>query len=277
MTQYQVAGSLISSREAAIRAAIESWAGDTSASEWTEDQIREYLPGWCKAPEGVDQAELDAEVVQTAIAMMHAAATIPADLIKALPHGVSVEDCIITTVAALDAEYYIDFDIDAVRGHAPALLLPGWFANDGHAEIYIPDADSGEGAARQYVDTGNWGERHRTEWIDVWAWRRALALGEDGRVVTIEMERDRHTIALDPEEPPCTHDEHDWREWRVRGHGGGVEITQVCAHCGHYLIHDTWAQRRDTGEQGLEAVEYRDPDDASRAWVESLRGEGDDE
>jgi|SRR5690606_18451066 len=71
-TQYQVAGSLISSREAAIRAAIESWAGDTPLSEWTEDQIREYLPGWCEAPEGVDQAELDAEVIKTAIAMMRA-------------------------------------------------------------------------------------------------------------------------------------------------------------------------------------------------------------
>src|SRR5690606_4842133 len=71
-TQYQVAGSLISSREAAIRAAIESWAGDTPLSEWTEDEIREYLPGWCEAPEGIDQAEFDAEVIQTAIAMMRA-------------------------------------------------------------------------------------------------------------------------------------------------------------------------------------------------------------
>src|SRR5690606_32651660 len=138
-TQYQVAGSLISSREAAIRAAIESWACDTPASEWTEDQIREYLPGWCKAPEGVDQAELDAEVVQTAIAMMHAAPC--ADLLKALPHGVSVEDCTITTVGTLVAEYDIDIDI---AGDAPALLLPSWFADDGNAEIYIPDADSGE-------------------------------------------------------------------------------------------------------------------------------------
>src|SRR5690606_35970839 len=71
-SQYQVGGSLISSREVAIRAAIEHWAGGTSPSEWTEDQIREYLPGWCRAPDGVDQAELDAEVIQTAIAMMHA-------------------------------------------------------------------------------------------------------------------------------------------------------------------------------------------------------------
>src|SRR5690606_28631655 len=73
--QYQVAGSLISSREVAVRAAIESWAGGTPLSEWTEDQIHEHLPGWCKAPEGVDQAELDAEVVQTALAMMRAART----------------------------------------------------------------------------------------------------------------------------------------------------------------------------------------------------------
>src|SRR5690606_34779048 len=113
--------------------------------------------------------------------------TIPADLIKALPHGVSVEDCTITTVAELGSEYDIDIadDIDAGIGAAPALLLPGWFANDGHAEIYIPDADSGEAAARQYVDTGDWGERHRTEWIDVWAWRRARSeerrVGRGGR------------------------------------------------------------------------------------------------
>src|SRR5690606_16969532 len=115
--------------------------------------------------------ELDAEVVQTAIAMMHAAPC--ADLLKALPHGVSVEDCTITTVGTLVAEYDIDIDI---AGDAPALLLPSWFADDGNAEIYIPDADSGECAARQYVEGGDWGERRRTDWVDVWAWRRALAL-----------------------------------------------------------------------------------------------------
>lgn len=198
--------------------------------------------------------------------------TIPADLIKALPHGVSVEDCTITTVAALDADHDIDVDIDAVIGDAPALVLPGWYADDGGAEIHIPDADSGEDAARQYVEGGDWGdERNRTDWVDVWAWRRALALDEN-QVITIEMDRSRHTIEIEPDEPECEHaDGHDWHERGVRGHGGGVEITHVCAHCGRYMIVDTWAQRPDTGEQGLRSVEYREPDESSRDWVEARR------
>jgi hypothetical protein len=52
------------------------------------------------------------------------------------------------------------------------------------------------------------------------------------------------------------------------GHGGGVIIREVCAHCGKYRVTDTWAQRMDTGAQGLEAVEYREADDASLAWIE---------
>jgi len=194
--------------------------------------------------------------------------TIPTDLVAALPHGVSVEDCTITTVAALDADHDIDI---AEADDTPAILLPGWFADDGNAEDYFPDAEDGRAAAREYVEGGDWGELNRTDWVDVWAWRRALALDEDGRVITIEMDRARHTIEIEPEEPDCTHDEHDWHEWRVRGHGGGVEITEVCAHCGRYMIIDTWAQRPDTGEQGLRSIEYREPDDASRGWAEARR------
>src|SRR5690606_20815209 len=47
--------------------------------------------------------------------------------------------------------------------------------------------------------------------------------------------------------------------------------TMVCAYCGHYMIIDTWAQRRDTGEQGLRSVEYREPDEISREWAEARR------
>src|SRR5690606_20757109 len=106
---------------------------------------------------------------------------IPAELIEALPRGFEPDDCTVTTVAELGSEYDIDIvdDIDAVIGAAPALVLPGWYADDGNAEIHIPDADSGEDAARQYVEGGDWGdERNRTDWVDVWAWRRALVLDE---------------------------------------------------------------------------------------------------
>lgn len=194
--------------------------------------------------------------------------TIPAELIKVLPKGISIDDCTVTTVAELGSEYDID---TAVIGAAPAILLPGWFANDGNAEIHIPDADSGEDAAWQYVEDGEWGERTRTDWIDVWAWRRAYAL-DDGEVVTLALDRECHTIELPPDEPDCSEGcAHDWHERGVHGHGGGVIITEVCAHCARYRVTDTWAQRRDTGEQGLRAVEYREADEISREWAEALR------
>src|SRR5690606_9479266 len=116
--------------------------------------------------------------------------TIPADLINALPHGVSLEDCTITTTAALDADHDVDI---VVVDNAPAIVLPGWFADDGNAEVYYQNAESGKDAASEYVEDGEGGERNSTDWVDVWAWRRALALDEDGEVVAIDVDRSRHT------------------------------------------------------------------------------------
>lgn len=91
------------------------------------------------------------------------------------------------------------------------------------------------------------------------------------------------TITIDADEPDCEHEDgHDWQSPievvgglrenpGVHGNGGGVIITEVCAHCGAYRITNTWAQRSDTGEQGLRSIEYRDADESSLAWVESLR------
>lgn len=73
--------------------------------------------------------------------------------------------------------------------------------------------------------------------------------------------------AVEPDEPECSEDEHDWRSPHdvvggveenpgVHGHGGGVVIHEVCRHCGCHKITDTWAQRMDTGEQGLTSVTY---------------------
>jgi hypothetical protein len=99
-----------------------------------------------------------------------------------------------------------------------------------------------------------------------------LVRGPDG-------EEECATVQLDPEEPDCTDaDGHDWQSPHevvgglkenpgVRGHGGGVIVTEVCAHCGMYRITDTWGQRPDTGEQGLTVLEYRDADEKSLAWA----------
>jgi hypothetical protein len=132
-----------------------------------------------------------------------------------------------------------------------------YHADDGHAEIAI-EAASAQAAAQEYVDTGDWGPIDETTWIDVRVWP---ADGErrDGEVITIELE---------PDDPACTHDDgHDWQSpheivggisenpgcW---GHGGGVIIEEVCLHCGCARTTDTWAQRRDTGEQGLRSLRY---------------------
>lgn len=124
---------------------------------------------------------------------------------------------------------------------------------------------------------GDYGEVTSTCWTDIHA---------------ICEESDEHesvTVEIEPDEPDCTHEDgHDWQSPHevvggieenpgVQGHGGGVVFTEVCAHCGAYRITDTWAQRPDTGEQGLHEVAYREADDESRTWVESVREDEDDE
>jgi hypothetical protein len=88
------------------------------------------------------------------------------------------------------------------------------------------------------------------------------------------------TVTLEPEEPECAEgEEHDWRSPYsvlgglkenpgVWGHGGGAIIKEVCRLCGWYRTTDTWAQRPDTGEQGLTEVSYAEPDEDSLAYVE---------
>lgn len=92
-----------------------------------------------------------------------------------------------------------------------------------------------------------------TSWVDGWV------IGSDGS-------EERITTTIDPEEPTCPNGEHDWcqPEWLggcaenpgVWGHGGSVMGTDVCRHCGLAKHWDSWAQRPDTGEQGLHSVRY---------------------
>ena len=75
------------------------------------------------------------------------------------------------------------------------------------------------------------------------------------------------TIDIDPIEPICTKDDHDWQapielvggieeNPGVQGHGGGVIIHEICVHCATHRRTDTWAQNPATGEQGLDSVSY---------------------
>lgn len=140
-------------------------------------------------------------------------------------------------------------------------------------------ADSLEHAlkeAERNVDRANYptdpDEPERTLYIDV-------------RVREIDAERTplgdeaESTVTLHPAEPDYAQDgPHDWHSPYsvlggdrsnpgVWGHGSGVIIRAVCAHCGTYQVTDTWAQRMDTGEQGLREVRYEPADETSLAWV----------
>jgi hypothetical protein len=113
----------------------------------------------------------------------------------------------------------------------------------------------------------------------VWYDAELYEIGEDADGDETTEWVHRETMAFEPAEPDCTHtDGHDWQSPYavlgglkenpgVSGHGGGVIIRECCAHCGRYKVRDTWAQRTDTGEQGLESLEYEDADEASESWI----------
>ena len=140
--------------------------------------------------------------------------------------------------------------------------MPTYLCTDGHAEITIT-ADNMRAAAQEYVDGGDWGEITSTAWVTV------RVMDEDG-------DSERIKITIDPEEPACVggHD-HDWQSPHaivggiesnpgVRGHGGGVKITEVCMRCGCGKHTDTWAQDPEDGQQGLHAVSYEPDEFADR-------------
>lgn len=88
-------------------------------------------------------------------------------------------------------------------------------------------------------------------------WRNAhiIPMGEDGRPDLDA--RELLTVQIDPDEPPCSDERgHDWCQQDVTGHGGGVVVREQCKHCELQRWTDTWAQRPDTGEQGLTSVSY---------------------
>jgi hypothetical protein len=136
-----------------------------------------------------------------------------------------------------------------------------WALREGGYEYATITASSTEEAleeARSNVDRSNYSDCTGTLWIDV-----RVDCEETG-------ERASDTVALDEDEPDCEVGEtHEWSAPHsllggltenpgVFGHGGGVIIHEVCLTCGCKRTTDTWAQNRETGEQGLRSVSYEE-------------------
>lgn len=137
-----------------------------------------------------------------------------------------------------------------------------YMCNDGNAAVEI-EADSAQEAAQEYVDGGDWGDGLKTFWVDVWVTPASENHGFDAAGC------ERITITAHPDEPDCPHPAgHLWaRPWEllgglkenpgVWGQGGGVVGEDVCLLCGCSKHWTNWATRPDTGQEGLESVEYR--------------------
>ena len=186
------------------------------------------------------------------------------------------------TYSALCAEHRVESHAHDIDGDALVTIAAGWTADDGNAAVHFPGATCGLEAADEYVTDGDWGDRAATRWASIDAWRIAHTLDRTGERVTLEIDRESHTVAIEATEPACADGRaHYWTEPHeivggmsespgIRGHGGGVCVTSICQHCGIYRTIDTWAQCQSTGEQGLTSVIYSPADRESRDWVDSL-------
>ena len=192
----------------------------------------------------------------------------------ALDLGTISDECATVIAQALLDDLEPDLALKVVQAHTDPIIM----ADDGNAEVEMV-SDSFAEAAQEYVDDGDWGDSClSTDWVTIYVWRRWI-LGD----IVIDEERESFSIAIEPQEPECLNESgHEWvTPYKVLGglpenpgcwgHGGGIIQHEVCVHCGTLRTTDTWAQRRDTGEQGLTSITYtmlheHDFEDSWLAW-----------
>lgn len=135
------------------------------------------------------------------------------------------------------------------------------------------EASSAEEALDIYEES-SWIDCLRRECNGETYWLTTTATRENDEDDTAD-----RSIAIDPDEPECSAEEHDWQRPieivgglaenpGVFGHGGGVRILEICANCGIKKRTDTWAQRPDTGEQGLTSIRYEEADEVTIEWLD---------
>lgn len=157
--------------------------------------------------------------------------------------------------------------------HTESSIRDWQLREDGHHydTIAADSATEALAVAEENVDRSNYNNVDGTIWIDV-----RVYCPETG-------EEAKSTVTLEAPEPDCVDSNgHDWQSPHalvggiesnpgVWGHGGGVIIHEVCLNCGCSRHTDTWAQRPDTGEQGLRSVSY-EPEAFSIEEIEEALG-----
>lgn len=188
---------------------------------------------------------------------------------SALTHE-SLLDAAVARVVARDLAVQDCASIDGEVG----LLQDGWYADDGNAEVYYSQAESGAEAAHLYVDGGDWGDGHGS--VEVMVWQMCyLPTGAERcneHTISVDIPQDeaamiRTAVGTHHMDEICGDDPAD-HEWTSDGEGGSDENPGVWATGGtSLLIHQHCARcglRRHTHLTGAQ----RNPGDGD--WVEYI-------
>jgi len=173
------------------------------------------------------------------------------------------------TLGDIAAQHELEY-----RADDNLLILPGFVADDGNAEVEYRDADTATEAANEYVDDGDWGDGDESFAVTVWVWRTAATIDDDGQLQYVEVDRDSYLIVRDPPEPECEASESGEHRWEapyklvggirenpgVWGRGAGVATLQVCVLCGTCRNENTATQGANT-EHDHDTVSYGGDDD----------------
>lgn len=120
-----------------------------------------------------------------------------------------------------------------------------YFVSDGHDRwvVWARDPEAALDVAESELrGDPAWDDLAATACVTLRAWR--------GRGPDLA----RRLVTIDPPEPMCSEDEHDWRQVEAVGHGGGCVRHDRCRHCGAERRIDTWAG--DPGTGVFRAVSY---------------------
>lgn len=122
--------------------------------------------------------------------------------------------------------------------------------SDGNAHVPAETREQAMEIAESWIDSGDWEPEAETWWTTVHVYD-----DEAGEKIH-EVEHQ-----IDPEEPECDGEGHEWRDLGTWGHGGGVVVRDRCLHCGWQRVTNTWATRPDNGEQGLRSLAFERAED----------------
>lgn len=178
-------------------------------------------------------------------------------LAKAIKMGITTPDLIADNISGFSI-----IEDCLVNDDAPVIVE----CDSSTFEYDCNEYDTNQDAIDEFIADNDFEEGDETYWVKAEAYREGI--DEDGRVTKVEFIE--HKFPVHPKEPRCVDaKDHEWESPHdllgglednpgVFGKGGGVIIERVCVRCGCSKVEDTWAQDRETGEQGLYSISYRE-------------------